>query len=210
MRFADLDCVTVDAHGTLVGLVDPLPGLRSGLRRHDLDRSIEEIAVAFKTEIAHYRKRALDGRDAESIAQIRRECCGLFLDTLASELGVDSFLPDFLGSFQFKPEPGAVAVLTDLRRRGLAIAVVSNWDRSLGETLGSLGLTELVDLVVTSAEAGAAKPDPRIFHYALERLAVAPGRALHIGDEECDRAGALAAGMLFAPAPLATVFEGWV
>lgn len=209
MRFADLDCVTVDAHGTLVGLIDPLPGLRRGLRRHDLERSIEEIAIAFKTEIAHYRKRALDGRDAESVARIRRECCGIFLDTLATGLDADSFLPDFLGSFRFRPEPGAVAVLTDLRRRGLAIAVVSNWDCSLGEALESLGLAGLVDLVVTSAEAGAAKPDSRIFHYALERLAVAPGRALHIGDEECDRAGALAARMMFAPAPLATAFEGW-
>jgi FMN phosphatase YigB (HAD superfamily) len=209
MRFADLDCVTVDANGTLVGLVDPLPGLERGLRRHGVERSLGEIEAAFRSEIAHYRKRALDGRDSESVAQIRRECCGIFLDALAAGLDIGSFLPDFLGSFRFEPERRAVEVLSDLRGRGLAIAVVSNWDCSLGETLEQLGLTELVDLVVTSAEVGAAKPDPRIFRYAIEKLAATPERALHVGDEESDRAGALAAGMLFAAAPLATAFEGW-
>jgi len=209
MHFTDLDCVTIDANGTLIGLVDPRPGLERGLLRHGVERSLDEIGVAFRTEIAHYRTRALDGRDSETVAQIRRECCGIFLDALAAELAVDRYLPDFLGSFQFEPEPEAVEVLTDLRRRDLAIAVVSNWDCSLDETLAQLGLTELVDLVITSAEAGAAKPDPRIFRCALERLAVTPQRALHIGDEECDRDGAIATGMLFAPAPLATAFEGW-
>jgi FMN phosphatase YigB (HAD superfamily) len=209
MRFADLDCVTVDANGTLIGLADPLPGLERGLRSHGVERSLGEIGAAFRTEIAHYRKRAPDGRDSQSVAQIRRECCGIFLDALAVGLDIDSFLPDFLGSFRFQPERRAVEVLSDLRGRGLAIAIVSNWDCSLGETLEQLGLTELVDLVVTSAETGLAKPDPRIFRYAIERLASAPERALHVGDEESDRVGALATGMLFAPAPLATAFEGW-
>jgi len=209
MLFADLDCVTVDASGTLIRLADFLPGLERGLRGHGVERSLDEIGAAFRTEIAHYRKRALDGRDGESVAQIRRECCGVFLDALAAEIDIDGFLPDFLGSFRFEPEPGAVETLFDLRRRGLAIAIVSNWDCSLDETLEQLGLNELVDLVVTSAEVGAAKPDPRIFRYATERLAVTPERTLHIGDEESDRVGALAAGMLFAQAPLATALEGW-
>ena len=209
MRFAELDCVTVDAHGTLIGLADPRPELGRRLRRHGLERSLGEIGAAFRAELEHYRTRALAGRDSESVAQIRHECCEIFLRALGSELGADAFLPDFLASFQFRPEPGAVAVISDLRRRGLAVAIVSNWDYSLSETLEQLGLSELADLVVTSAEVGCVKPDPRIFRYALEKLAAAPERALHVGDEEGDRTGALATGMLFAPAPLATAFEGW-
>lgn len=209
MRFAELDCVTVDAHGTLIGLADPRPELARRLRRHGLARSLGEIDAAFRTELGHYRTRALDGCDSESVAQIRLECCEIFLEALGVDLRADAFLPDFLGSFHFRPEPGAVEVLADLRKRGLAIAVVSNWDYSLGETLGQLGLSGLIDLVVTSAEVGCVKPDPRIFRHALETLGAAPERALHVGDEESDQAGALAAGMLFAPAPLATAFEGW-
>jgi HAD superfamily hydrolase (TIGR01509 family) len=58
---------------------------------------------------------------------------------------------------------------------------------------------------VTSAEAGAPKPDPRPFRLALEHVGIAPARALHIGDSETDREGARAAGLAFEPAPLATL-----
>ena len=41
---------------------------------------------------------------------------------------------------------------------------------------------------------------------ALERLRVRPERALHVGDSAADEQGARAAGMRFAPAPLAEAF----
>jgi HAD superfamily hydrolase (TIGR01509 family) len=63
--------------------------------------------------------------------------------------------------------------------------------------------------VVTSAEAGAPKPDPEPFHLALRRLAVAPERALHVGDSPADEEGARAAGLHFLPAPLTSIVEGW-
>ena len=56
---------------------------------------------------------------------------------------------------------------------------------------------------MTSAEAGAPKPDPAIFRLALARLEVEPARALHVGDSHADAEGARAAGMRFRPAPLA-------
>ena len=95
-----------------------------------------------------------------------------------------------------------------LRRRGLALAVVSNWDVGLAEHLGRVGIGALVDTVVTSAEAGAAKPDPAVFHLALERLRVAADRTLHVGDSDSDEEGARAAGLRFAPAPLAAAVQG--
>ena len=51
--------------------------------------------------------------------------------------------------------------------RGLTLVVCSNWDCSLPEVLHEAGLRELVDGVVTSAEVGARKPDPRLFEAAL-------------------------------------------
>ena len=54
----------------------------------------------------------------------------------------------------------------------------------------------LLDVVVLPADAGAAKPDPRIFHAALARLGVAPAAALYVGDDaDDDIAGAAAAGL---------------
>jgi putative hydrolase of the HAD superfamily len=59
-----------------------------------------------------------------------------------------------------------------------------------------VGLLERFDAVVTSAEAGASKPDPVVFRSALSRLGVASHRALHCGDDPVrDCAGARAAGI---------------
>jgi putative hydrolase of the HAD superfamily len=74
------------------------------------------------------------------------------------------------------------------------VAVVSNWDVSLGAVLDRLGVS--VDAVVASAAVGAAKPDPAIFAAALDRLGVAPADAVHVGDSlEHDVAGARASGL---------------
>jgi putative hydrolase of the HAD superfamily len=74
--------------------------------------------------------------------------------------------------------------------------VVSNWDVSLHDVLERAGLGELFDGVLTSAEAGARKPSPRIFEQALRLADADAGAAIHIGDSlEEDVAGALAAGI---------------
>jgi putative hydrolase of the HAD superfamily len=114
-------------------------------------------------------------------------------------------VPAYVQALEFRPLPGAVAALTRLRSAGLALACVSNWDVSLHEHVADLGLTHLFVTVVTSAEAGAPKPDARPFHLALEHVGIGPGRALHIGDSDADRSGAQAAGLAFEPAPLATL-----
>jgi HAD superfamily hydrolase (TIGR01509 family) len=114
------------------------------------------------------------------------------------------FVDTFLAALVFRPAKGAVEALAVLQAAGLRLAVVSNWDCSLPERLDALELLGLFDTVVTSADAGAPKPEPNAFLIALERLEVAASRALHIGDEEADERAARAAGMHFAPAPLSS------
>lgn len=49
---------------------------------------------------------------------------------------------------------------------------------------------------VCARDSGVAKPDPRIFLAAAERLGVAPGEILHVGDDPAmDMAGARDAGL---------------
>jgi putative hydrolase of the HAD superfamily len=56
---------------------------------------------------------------------------------------------------------------------------------------------DLVDTVVSSADVGLRKPDPRIFELALERLDVAPSQAVHVGDHYyADMVGAGSVGMV--------------
>ncbi|HZO63080.1 MAG TPA: HAD-IA family hydrolase [Gaiellaceae bacterium] len=205
MRFAEVDAVTVDGFGTLLTLVDPVPGLAGSLAARGVDREPELVRTAFAAEVAYYRPEALRGRDAESLAALRRDCTGVFLRAAGAELDAASFVDDFMASIRFEPLPGALETLASLRRRGIDLAVVSNWDVGLHEHLAGLGLDRLVDAVVTSAEAGAPKPDPRIWRLALERLGTE--RAVHVGDSDADAEGARAAGLRFEAAPLAEAAE---
>ena len=209
MRFADLDAVTIDGFGTLVALVDPVPVLDRALRERGVERSADAIRRAFEAEVAYYRPNAVSGRDPETLAALRLECARVFLEAADAELEADSFVDAFMGAIVLGPVPGALETAAALRARGLELAVVSNWDIGLGERLEQIGASSVFTAIVTTAEAGAAKPDPAVFRLALERLGVEPGRALHVGDEPEDEQGAHAAGMRFAHAPLAAAFEGW-
>jgi putative hydrolase of the HAD superfamily len=74
--------------------------------------------------------------------------------------------------------------------------VASNWDCSLPEWLAEAGLEDLLDGAVSSAAAGAAKPDPAVFRTALALAGAGPEEAVHVGDSlENDVAGARAAGI---------------
>ena len=210
MHFAELEAVTVDGYGTLLHLVDPVPALSSALSKHGVERSPEEVSAAFAAEVAHYRPNAVRGRDEESLAELRRECVGIFLEAAGAGLDPADFVDAFMEALRFELVPGAREVLEGLRVRGLQLAVAANWDCSLHAQLERLGADRLFSAVVTSAEAGAAKPDPAVLRIALERLGADPARALHVGDEDADERAARAAGMRFAPAPLETAFAGWL
>jgi putative hydrolase of the HAD superfamily len=209
MHFAELDAVTVDGYGTLLELVDPVPSLVRSLDERGLERSPELVREAFAAEVAYYRPEAVRGCDPEALATLRLDCTGVFLQAADAELEPESFVDAFMSSISFEAVPGALETLASLRARGLELALVSNWDIGLAEHVERLGADGLFSAIVTSAEAGAAKPKPIVFRIALERLGVEPVRALHVGDESEDEQGALAAGMRFAHAPLATAFRDW-
>jgi putative hydrolase of the HAD superfamily len=199
------DAVTIDAYGTLLTLEDPVPLLAAALREHGAERTFEQVERGFRAEAAYYVPRSHEGRDETTLALLRRDCARVFLEGAdAADVDPDRFRHAFVDALRFVPMAGAVEACEALAARGLALAVVSNWDVGLHEHVRRLGL----DLpVVTSAEAGAAKPDAAIFRLALERLGVAAARALHVGDSHADEQGARAVGMQFRPAPLAAAVE---
>jgi len=73
-------------------------------------------------------------------------------------------------------------VLGSLRDRGATLAICSNWDWDLAEAVDEAGINELVDVVVSSAWAGARKPHPRIFHHTLDKVGADPEDVLFVGD----------------------------
>jgi FMN phosphatase YigB (HAD superfamily) len=206
-RGAELDGITIDAFGTLVELEDPVDRLRAALADRNVDRDEKSVAAAFAAEVEYYLVHKSEGSDAASLADLRQRCAGVFLDGVAPDLDAEEFAPAFVRALVFRPLQGVVPALARLRRAGLELACVSNWDVGISEQLERAGLGTYLSAIVSSAETGAEKPDPRVFEEALTRLGVGPERALHTGDDEADRAGAEAAGLGFEPAPLGTLPE---
>lgn len=100
------------------------------------------------------------------------------------------------------PRDGAVDDLTWLRRvvRVGAVTDTASMDEAaVRRLLDPSGLSDLLDVVVTSVDVGVAKPDPAPLRTALDRLGLDdPGRVLFIGDRPEDEEAARAAGTRFA------------
>jgi HAD superfamily hydrolase (TIGR01509 family) len=198
VRAADLDGVTLDAHGTLVKLGDPVPALLHVLSDRGVERTPEAVLAGFRAEAAHYAPRAGEGRDEESLARLQRECAGVFLQAVEVDLDPEEFAPAYVGALHFEVLPGVPESLERLRTLGLELAVVANWDLTLRRLLDSVGLAHYFTVIVHAA----GKPAPEGIVRALDELGVEAARALHIGDDSADRNAAAAAGVRFAPAPV--------
>jgi putative hydrolase of the HAD superfamily len=191
-----LSAVTLDALGTLMTFAPPAPLLRAELGALGLDVSEEAAAGAVEAEIRYYRAHLHEGRDADSLADLRRRAAEAMRPSLATDADGETLTRALLASLRFRAYRDAAPALRALRERGLRIVVVSNWDVSLHDRLAETGLAPLVDGAVASAEFGRAKPDPAIFARALQLAGAAPEEALHAGDSlREDVEGALEAGM---------------
>ncbi len=131
--------------------------------------------------------REIGRRVYERIAELRKVDFSLWFETVHRRFGD----PDVWRLF-----PDAISTLTELRRRGYRLGIVSNWDTRLRGIAEGLGLTAMVDAVIISAEAGVRKPNPGIFELALERVGARPEESMHVGDlVEEDVEGARRAGV---------------
>jgi len=180
--------ILFDCLGTLLRLEPPAPRLAASL-----GVGLAEADRAMRAEIAFYRAHMHEASDAARLAGLRRRCAALVADSL----GVPCDPATLLAALTFTPYDDVLPALRALRRSGVRLLVVSNWDVSLHEVLVRAGLAPLLDGAVSSAEAGSAKPDPAIVRRGLALAGAEPADAWLVGDTpEADVAGARAAGVL--------------
>jgi putative hydrolase of the HAD superfamily len=189
--------VLLDSFGTLVSMESPGTRLREALARAGVAVSAERAADAFRAEIDYYVEHHMEGRDPRSLDDLRDHCAAVLRDALdVPALDLATARAAMLESIRFEAYPDAAPALRELRARGLALVVASNWDSSLPQVLDQTGLAPLVDGVVASADVGADKPHAALFRAALEVAGCAPEHAVHVGDSVArDVAGAAAAGI---------------
>src|SRR5262245_17436755 len=99
---------------------------------------------------------------------------------------------------EWRQAQGPIASNLDLVRRlrlGYKLSVLSNADLSLRGRLQRDGLHDLFDDLVISAEVGMAKPEPAVFHLAVERLGLEPGDCVFVDDWDENVEAARAVGL---------------
>jgi putative hydrolase of the HAD superfamily len=194
--------ILLDALGTLLELEPPAPRLRTELlQRFGVRIGETDAQRAIAAEIGYYRAHLDEGRDPVALAELRSRCAealreGLPDDERIAAIDNAALTSALLASLRFEPFADVRPALAAARAAGRRLLVVSNWDASLNEVLDRLGLSPMLDGVVTSAEFGERKPAPEIFEHALALAGVAADEAIHIGDSLAeDVAGARAAGI---------------
>ena len=127
----------------------------------------------------------------------------VWLRALAENGVADPALADRLAALypverrlRYAPFPDVLPVLAVLKTR-YRLGVITNGPSDLQRTkLARSGLDAWFPVQVISREVGVAKPDPRIFAIALERLGVTAAEAVYVGDSpKHDIQGAHASGI---------------
>ncbi len=137
---------------------------------------------------------------AGPVRRMRRQAWG----TALAATGVDGALVDQVVDLYAHARretytlfPESLPLLRRLRAQGIHLGLITNGPADLQrEKITMMGLACEVDQLRIAGEEGVSKPDPAIFHRALHAAAIAPDRALMIGDSwEKDILAARAVGM---------------
>lgn len=201
--------VLFDFSGTLFRF-EPGPGWPSGAHDETARARLVEVLtepVALDgllppdvTELWH--QRDLDPEAHRTVYMATLAHSGVALSEEEAE-SVYTSLTDPAG---WQPYPDTAAVLTSLREKGIPVAVVSNIAWDIRPMFREHGLDEFVTEYVLSYVEGAAKPDPKIFTVACERIGADPANALMVGDSRENDGGAEAIGcpaVIVEPLPTA-------
>jgi putative hydrolase of the HAD superfamily len=189
--------VLLDVLGTLCYLDEPASRLRRELATRGIEVSEQRAQGAFAAEIGYYLEHQMEGATPASLEDLRDRCAAEVVRVLELPAGQrDSVREALLAALVFVPFPDVRPALEALRRRGLRLVAASNWDCSLPDVLARMGLGDLLDGAVSSAVAGAGKPDPAVFHQALAVAGCGASEAVFVGDSlENDVEGARRAGL---------------
>ena len=187
--------VFFDWYNTLARYQPPREELLSqALKEYGIDvspqRVLPGLVVADKDYFEANASRPIRERSPEEQAELFNR----YLTTVLTMAGIDvpaqpgtlmkvmSRMQQLSQGLDFVLFDDVLPALASLKKRSFTIGLLTNLDRDMRPICRRLGLEPYVDLVITSAEVGADKPQPPIFLAALERAGVSASEAVHVGD----------------------------
>lgn len=107
---------------------------------------------------------------------------------LLGELGIEdeslvtNMYATFSSSSSYRLFDDVIPALEQLTEMGYRLGLISNFEEWLEEMLVELEVGHLFDVSIISGVEGLEKPDPDIYHRALEKAKVGAEFAVHVGD----------------------------
>ena len=178
-----IDTVIFDLDGTLLYTIEDLAASTNyALKKNGMPvRSLEEVTAFVGNGVAKLIERAVpQGTEKE-----------LF----------DKVFADFKEHYAVhnldhtRPYPGIMEMLSELKKQGYGVAVVSNKLQSATKSLCEHFFGNLIDVVVGDNPNMAKKPEADMVNEALYRLNKSRANAVYVGDSEVDIETAKNAGM---------------
>ncbi|MGE3074511.1 MAG: HAD family hydrolase [Dehalococcoidia bacterium] len=179
----------------------------------DLDGTLHEDSVAVPLLVDAAAEHGYQLRP-DSIVQGE-----LFKPRLQVELGVSEAQAEAIyaayvrlyherAASRVRARTGAEQLVGELRTAGMRLALVTHKVESLARAvLAGLGLSEHFDVVLGHDSCAFRKPDGRVAHEALGRIAGSPGTAAIVGDSPADMECGAGAGLAMVVGVLGSVRE---
>jgi putative hydrolase of the HAD superfamily len=121
------------------------------------------------------------------------------VDEFKIEIGWQELLNDYVTQFQYYcvPFSALVETLDILKQQGYLLGIISNGRGAFQmSAISGLGITDYFDAILISESEGIRKPQPEIFHRAIDRLGSSAQTSVFVGDHpEADITGAKNAEM---------------
>ena len=200
-----IKAVFFDAAGTLIKPVRKVGESYATIAaKHDVQISPAELNGRFHVSFDGAAPLAFPGADPATIDTLERQWWKKLVRKVFEPWEpFKQFEPFFDELFDYFSQPHAwtlfpevLETLATLKERGMALAVISNFDSRLIRILNGLGVAECFEEIIVSSRVGHAKPDRRIFEMALRQHGLAAANAAHVGDSEAnDLRGARDAGL---------------
>ena len=199
---ATFDAVAFDAAGTLVTPAAPVAETYAAAARAGGLGGVTSAGVAARFGPAFAARFGPNAPPTPTAAAEKAAWRAVVADVLAPHRpGEEQLVGIFESLWTHYAAPAAwavyddvPAVLAELRRRGVAAGVASNFDGRLHRVLdGHPALRSLAPRVL-SGEAGARKPTPGFYARAATAFSLPPHRLLLADDDPANVAGATAAG----------------
>ncbi len=158
--------------------------------RYGVKIEVETLDKRFKNAFKKAPPLAFPDADKETLPQLEyawwyRLVVDVFLEIDFPRF--DAFFEELYGFFASEAPwrlfPETQSVLASLKKMGLTLGIISNFDSRLIPVCRHLKIDDYFDFIVFSSQSSVAKPHPAIFEKSLRISGLMSSECLYIGDQ---------------------------